>query len=465
MKYDFEKGSELLDFIEANKNFPATLLIKGRREDFHEIIDSLARASAFGDDLAKRLSQYIIRATAINSGIIPCSIQPLYEARGKGSISGFTVPAINIRCLTYDVARAVLRAAMKSNCGAFIFEIARSEISYTNQRPEEYATVIMAAALREGFKGPIFLQGDHYQINKSIFKKDPEKEIDAIEKLIVESISAGFYNIDIDTSTLVDLEKDTIEEQQRLNFEICAHFTDFIRKHQPEGINISIGGEIGEVGAKNSTVEELRAFMKGYRKLLSSDRIGISKISVQTGTVHGGIVLPDGSVAKINLDFHTLYELSRVAREEFQMAGAVQHGASTLPPQLFHKFPEVETAEIHLATEFQNIILDSVYFPKDLLSTIYNFLKREFSDERKHGETEAQFLYKTRKKALGPFKREIWDIPENARNEIAKSLEEKFLFLFDQLKVSNTKGLIDNYIKPVVKMPEIPGEIKRLLSQ
>lgn len=464
MIYQFEKGKELFEFIMENRNLIEKNFSEISEIDFHNIIDSLCRAAVFGDDLAKRLSQYLIRREAIMYGIIPCSIQPLYVARGKGIVSGFTVPAINIRTLTYDVARAVFRAAKRSNCGAFIFEIARSEISYTNQRPDEYATVVMAAALREGFRGPVFLQGDHYQISKQAFNKDPQKEIDTIEKLVKESISAGFYNIDIDSSTLVDLDKNTIEEQQRLNYEICAHFTNFIRKHQPDDITISIGGEIGEVGGKNSTVEELRAFMNGYRKSLSSETAGISKISVQTGTVHGGVVLPDGSVAKINIDFNTLYELSRVAREDFQMAGAVQHGASTLPAELFHKFPKVETAEIHLATEFQNMILDSTYFPRDLLSVIYDFIRREFYSERKHDETEEQFLYKTRKKALGPFKREIWNIPENARTQISQALEEKFLFLFDQLNVSQTRGLIEKYIKPAAQMPEVPEEIKGVFS-
>jgi len=37
-----------------------------------------------------------------------------------------------------------------------------------------------------------------------------------------------------------------------------------IRDLEPDGITISVGGEIGEVGGKNSTVEELQAFMEGY---------------------------------------------------------------------------------------------------------------------------------------------------------------------------------------------------------
>ena len=56
---------------------------------------------------------------------------------------------MNLRGLTYDVGRAAIRAAIRHNVGAFIFEIARSEIGYTEQRPAEYATVIIAAAIKK----------------------------------------------------------------------------------------------------------------------------------------------------------------------------------------------------------------------------------------------------------------------------------------------------------------------------
>ena len=115
--------------------------------------------------------------------------------------------------------------------------------------------------------------------------------------------------------------------------------TKFIRQIEPKGVTVSVGGEIGEVGGSNSTVDDLRAFMTGYKKLLGSGVKGISKISVQTGTTHGGVVLPDGSIAKVELDFKMLEELSKAAREEYGMAGAVQHGASTLPEEAFSCSP------------------------------------------------------------------------------------------------------------------------------
>src|SRR5262249_11010474 len=149
------------------------------------------------------------------------------------------------------------------------------------------------------------------------------------------------------------------------------------------------------------------AFMKVYLAALTEKAPGaegISKISVQTGTSHGGVPLPDGSIAEVKIDFAALERCSELARERYHMAGAVQHGASTLPAELFDRFPKLGTCEIHLATEFQNMIYDHPQFPTDLKRTIYEKLRTAAADERKASDTDEQFFYKTRKKALGMFK-------------------------------------------------------------
>ena len=409
-------------------------------------MDLLVENIIFSSEEIRLFSCWLIYNLSQSLGIFPSSIQEFYLARGRGEFSGFTVPAINLRTLTYPAASAIFRVAKKYNVGAFIFEIAKSEIGYTDQRPLEYVSIILASAIKEDFKGPVFIQGDHFQVKAKDYLRNSQKEIDSLKVLIEEAISAGFYNIDIDSSTLVDLTKESLIEQQRLNFEVCGLFTKFIREKQPQGIDISIGGEIGEVGGKNSTPEELRAFMKGYLEYIGSLK-GISKISVQTGTFHGGVVLPDGSLAQVKIDFDTLRELSQVAQKEFGLAGAVQHGASTLPSEAFHKFPEVGCAEIHLATQFQNIVYDNLPLP--LKEEIYAWIKENLSTEKKPQDTEEQFIYKTRKKALGPFKKELFSLSKDIKENIAHKLEEEFDFLFQKLKIENTKELVAKYVKPV----------------
>jgi fructose/tagatose bisphosphate aldolase len=429
-----------------------------------ELIDDLIQTAVFASDQAtQEAARWLIRRAGAALGIVSASIQSLYEAMGREELKGFTVPAINIRGITYDAAQAVFRAAIKGKVGPVIFEIARSEIDYTLQRPIEYTCAVTAAAIKTGYRGPVFLQGDHFQLSAKKFATDAAKETQAVKNLIWEAIEAGFYNIDIDTSTLVDLSKATVKEQQRTNYSLAAELTTMIRDLEPEGITVSVGGEIGEVGGKNSTVEELQAFMDGYLEELKKRGEalkGISKISVQTGTTHGGVPLADGTVAKVKIDFAVLEELSALARSKYGLGGAVQHGASTLPDEAFDRFPAVRTAEIHLATGFQNIIYDSIVFPKNLKEKIYEHLKTEFKAEWKEKDTEEQFIYKTRKKGFGPFKSEMWNLPVELREKIGAELEKQLSFLFDKLKMNSTQALVEKYIKPVDVHLELPASLK-----
>lgn len=417
-------------------------------------IDKLAWTAVFGGDAETRgTAREIIRSVAAASGIRPASIHDLYMAMGRGEVKGLTVPAINVRAMAYETARAVIRAAKNLGAGAFIFEIARSEIGYTEQRPHEYAAVVLAAALREGFSGPLFIQGDHVQTNaKKYNSPDRDAEIASLRTLINEEISAGFYNIDIDTSTLVDLSKPTLGEQQEVNVSLAADFAEFIRASQPKGVTVSIGGEIGEVGGKNSDVRELHAYMSGFNEKLEArgSLTGLSKISVQTGTAHGGFINADGTVrTDVKIDLATLEELSRVAREDYGLGGAVQHGASTLPPDAFDAFPRVGACEIHLATDFQNMVYEHPRLPPELKAEMYDWIRRHAAEERKPKDTDEQFIYKARKKALGPFKRRLWSLSDEVRDAIGRSLEERFTFLMRQLKIDGSVDPVARFVKPV----------------
>ncbi|HEU5262346.1 MAG TPA: class II fructose-bisphosphate aldolase [Gemmatimonadales bacterium] len=424
-------------------------------------MDDLVRRAVFGAPDEQQQARWLIWEIGQQAGVRPASIHELYLARGRGEVPPFTTPAINVRVLAYDTARAVFRAAKRLDVGAVICEIARSEIGYTDQRPAEYVAVMTAAALREGFTGPLFVQGDHVQVNAKKYAADPDAELRAVRTLIEEELHAGFYNIDVDTSTLVDLSHPTLDEQQRVNYERAAELTAFIRDREPGGVTVSVGAEIGEVGGKNSDVHELKAFMDGYNRTLKrlGPYVGISKISVQTGTSHGGVVLPDGSIAKVQLDLDALKALSRDARSAYGLGGAVQHGASTLPPEAFGHFPACEAIEIHLATNFQNIVFDHPQLPADVRAEINEWVKAECKDEWKKGDTEQQFVYKSRKKAIGPFKRRLWDLPAEVRAAIAADLERTFAFLFEQLRVTKTRSVVDRCVKPPLQSHAQPRPV------
>src|SRR6185503_4213879 len=349
-------------------------------------MDKLVRAAVFGSKDEKEHARWLLWEIGQAVGGQAASIHDLYMARGRGEIRGFTVPAINVRGSSYLTARSIFRTANRMKAGAFILEIARSEIGYTDQRPAEYVSVMIAAALREGHRGPLFIQGDHFQVNVKKWKVDPATEVGAVKTLVAEAVAAGFYNIDIDTSTLVDLSKKSLDEQQRPNYEVGIDILSAVREAEPEGVTISAGGEIGEVGTENSTEPELRAFMDGFKRVLPKGMAGLSKISVQSGTSHGGVVLADGSIAEVKLDLDTLERLSVVARKEYGLSGAVQHGASTLPDTSFNNFPKREVAEIHLATNFQNMLYDAL--PDALRNEVYAWLRENAKDERKEKDSD-----------------------------------------------------------------------------
>jgi fructose/tagatose bisphosphate aldolase len=409
-------------------------------------IDSLVYLAVFGSPDRQATARWLIWETAQALDILPNSIFDFYNASGHEQFSHpFTTPALNLRAMTYDLARAAFRAAIKAKVGAFMFELSRSEMVHTNQRPAEYTSVILAAAIKEGFRGPVFLQADHLQVNAYDYRTRTDVELAGLRSLIRESLLAGFYNVELDTSTLVDLSKPTLEEQQRRNYELCATLTDYVHSLQPQKMTISVGGEIGEIGTQNSTVQELRVFMDHYKRLLHHAH-GLSKLAVRAGTSTGGVMRPDGTLAGQEIDFERLKELATIARHEYAMSGVIQHGASTLPPETLHKFVQAGAVEVHLATAFQNQLFDML--PAGLLAEIRLWLLQNAAQKRLPTDTETQFLYRTRRLATGPFKKQLWNLPEDERAKMRLAFEKRFAELYRQLAVEHTQDMVASTITP-----------------
>jgi fructose-bisphosphate aldolase class II len=242
---------------------------------------------------------------------------------------------------------------------------------------------VLAAAVREGYQGPVFIQGDHFQLVRKNYLADAKPETDYVKGLIKEAIEAEFCNIDIDTSTIVDIDKETIKEQQRPNFSMTAELAGYIRGIQPGGIEVSIGGEIGEIGKKNNTPDELRAYLEGFRETFKTGK-GISKLSVQTGTSHGGVVMP-------------------CPKRRF-----------TCSPRPGHrKCISLPDSRISSTT-----VRHCLRSRKDA----YTFMSQECAKDKKEAYAEEQFIYSTRKKGFGPIKKKWWN-----RN-VMKRKREKNIF-------------------------------------
>lgn len=452
---------ELVSFLDGICHVEGERLVIDDETTFRSsaIKDVVWSATFSEDEAVIEAARWIVWEASQALGCPSASIHDLYMARSRDEYSGWTVPAINLRTQVFDMAAAGCRAAMELGSGSPIWELARSEQAYTFQRPGEYITSVLAGAIHAGWQGPIFIQGDHYQWNAKNYAKDPDGVTGALHEATLNAMSVGYGNIDIDSSTLVDLSFPTLDEQQKVNYTRAAELAAVIREN--EELTISIGGEIGEVGKSNSTPDELRAYLDGFNREFKAragaDAIGLSKVSVQTGTSHGGVPTAEGKVAEVKLDFEVLRELGIVARE-YGLAGAVQHGASTLPDELFHRFPEVETAEIHLATGFQNLLYEHPRFPAELYAKVEQYCFDNLADERSDGQTDAQFVYKTRKKALGPIKRDLWDL--ETKDEIIADQQAKLKYLFEQLGITGNKATVEKYVTAPERHKPVPASLK-----
>src|SRR5690606_33714051 len=116
--------------------------------------------------------------------------------------------------------------------------------------------------------------------------------------------------------------------------------------------------------------------------------------------------------------------------------------------------------EIHLATGFQNLFLDHPAFPSSLRDAMYRFLDKANADERKPNMSDAQFYYSTRKKALGPFKAELWGLESDTKAALAQALEDKFSFCFEELNVAGTRDLVDELVRPVEFHQPLPRQAR-----
>ena len=136
-----------------------------------DVIDTLVRDAVFGTFPREDVQPLANLGTGPVDGRVPGEHSRILHCQGGGcKWSNRTVPAMNMRFSTYEAGRAAFRAAQRTQTGAFIFEIARSEMGYTFQEPAEFSAVLIAGAIKEGYRGPIFIQGDHFQVDGKKYK-------------------------------------------------------------------------------------------------------------------------------------------------------------------------------------------------------------------------------------------------------------------------------------------------------
>ena len=335
---------------------------------------------------------------------------------GAGRVRRVHGPAINVRMMAYDTARAIFRAAKAREAGAILLEIARSEIAYTDQRPAEYVSVMIGGgAARRATSSRSSSRAITARSTPRSTRPIPRPEVDEVKKLIAEEIGAGFYNIDVDTSTLVDLSRPTLLEQQRLNFEHAAEITA-LHPGARAGGDLGLGRRRDRRGGPQEQHGGGAPRVHGglHRRAASgtADLEGISKISVQTGTSHGGVVLPDGSIAQGQARPRraggALQGGARGVRDVRGGAARRQHAAAGCVRHISPGWRRRRSTWRPTSRAWSSTIRRC---RPSSAQRMYDWLDGNAQSERKDGDTPEQFYYKARKKAIGPFKREVWSLP------------------------------------------------------
>lgn len=424
----------------------------------NEVIYTLQFNASVGEnEEVKQSAIGWINAIAQARGIEPWTNNDFYDEKQSGQHEFFTVPAVNARMVAFHKVRAAIKAADALGLPHIIFELAVSEVGYTGQQKDEYAALVKAAYISLGVTNrKIYIQADHYQLDPKKYAADREAEVKRLQDLIEKALESGVYNIDIDTSKFETADEGKSDrENQGENARLTAELFHFIRQYEKDHdlpCVVSIGGEVGEVGGENTQYPQVNAYLEMVKErateLGSGETKGLSKISINVGSAHGGVLGSDGKpLDTVPLNFtahHDLYMKGSDPMNPQKHVLPVQHGASTLPKKYFSLFPAMHTAEIHLATGFQNIVWD-VLEKED--ATLHEKMKtmvyEKFGDKIAGHKTEAIGFIKERKRVTEFFKREL--LLTDCLDSIEKELERDFSEIFNSLYnvLANTKGHVE----------------------
>ena len=205
-------------------------------------------------------------------------------------------------------------------------------------------------------------------------------------------------------------------------------------------MTISVGGEIGEVGTQNSTVEELRAYLDGYRRELDGARAG------RHGHLQGQ--RPDRDVARRRAAARRrrgrgqarFRGPARARRRRPRVRAGGRRPARRVDParRAVPPLPGGRDRRDPPRDRVPERALRAPGLPRSRSTArSRRGASRNAADERKPGQTDQQFVYTTRKKALGPFKRQLWEL--ETKDEILAAQRRKISYLFTELRVNDSR--------------------------
>ena len=452
----YSNCQDLLDSLKdiVNIEKDSITVLHGERLK-EECLDRLLYNAVFNQDKSvKDYAQWAIHACANYMQAIPCTISNLYEDNTNNQMSGRTVPVLYFRGLCYESARATFKLLNQIDSAACMFAVDLSEGQDTDLSAEEYAAVMLTAAMREGFHGPLFFQAA-IRIDANNFAKNSTEESERVHQQIKAAIHNGFYNIHMDASVTVDKDQVALLEKYRNNFEQVAMMSLRAREYQPTHIEVNLSAHVGTIGDEHTInrVDEIEAFLDGYESCLRNEAPkarGLSQLSVSIGTVPGGRVLPDGRPQEMNLDWQAFERLQATAIQNYDLNGLILQGVSTLSEETQKQLPYKQVLEAHLSTAHHQLLLNSSHLPEALKHDIIAYLKDAQRGHWREGMTEEQFIHSVSGKCFGPFKKKFWDLSGECKKQLKDEVSNLLGRSFAAFRIAETKRIVREKVRPEV---------------
>lgn len=360
---------------------------------------------------------------------LPISGKKIFDALSGEKI---IVMAANIRCQLSTPG--IMRAAKELNA-AVLFEIAKSEVGYTGQSPQEFYDKITGIASELDFNTPYAIHGDHITI-----KENTLEDIAKAKELIEAEVAAGFTSYAIDASHNFNFDGLNEREQLSDNIDITVKLADLIPK------DVCLEVEVGEVGRNNAdgtkkltTVAEAVAFIEA----LQEQGVKPDLLAINNGTVHGNIFDKVGNIVEqVGIDIETTKEIA----DAIKPLGVriAQHGITGTPLNLMHLLIDAGIAKGNVGTNWQNIYVE--HLPEEISFKMVEWtLASEQAAKMKAKKpeiSEKELIAKNIKHSTKIYKDELLSLSGEYKEKIDAATRESALDFFKAFQAQGSAAKV-----------------------
>jgi hypothetical protein len=410
-----------------------------------ERIDALVYNAMFQpSERVRYFLSWLIRQVAAGNAIYPASLQGLYTAAARGQTPTLTLPAISLRVMTYAGGRAAFRAARETGAGALAFNL--DAAAKPAQSPLDYATCLLAAALREGYEGPLFLQANFLHERPMADEPAHSDELERLKELVEEALNEAFFNLELDATRMENLTLPDLSAQEQACYADCAELASFVRQTEPGGVGSAIGIQFNSRGDPEHRVQRLRAFMTGFETEFTSRAGHVPGISKFNLNIRG----------KVDLDIAA--DFAEVARREYWLPTSVSMDSAAMPDDVIEAVADLPFVGAHLGSRLEDRILDHLAFPGQLRQAMQHWIDTTYGEAHQPGEGDEDFYRAMRPLAYEQFKREMWDLPRQTQEAIMADLQTGLVEDIKRLKVEDSIHLAIDTVN--IQQTELPRPIE-----